>query len=131
MRLDPHNGLERERVGNIRDRQMLGGKRILAGGKWPTVDRHRFQLQLVAVERERRVLVFARRIAPNRELRVYASEPLVQVDVKVDRRDQKGRRSVVLEIVCRGEGIANRDRDGTRRTSLPNGRAYGDGKILR
>jgi hypothetical protein len=54
-RIDPDDGLERERVGNIRDRQMLGVERILARGECPAVDRHRFELQLVAVEHERRV----------------------------------------------------------------------------
>ena len=108
-RFDAYDGLERERLGHRRNRQVLRVERVLGGGERPAVDGDRFERELVAIERERHARVFRRRVAPDRERRTDAGVVLVEVEVEIGGRDQERGRGVVLEMDRDGSGVAHGD----------------------
>ena len=86
---------------------MLVVERVLGGRERPAVERHRLELELVAVEHERRLAVRRGRIALDRELRAHAREVVPDVDVEIDGGDQERGRRVVLEVDRDGRGVAH------------------------
>jgi hypothetical protein len=88
LRVDLADGLEHERVGNVRDGQLLLGDLV---GDRLTVQRHGNQLELVAVQDQR-----TRRIAADLQLRPDQRVLFADVDVEVDGLDPERRRGVVL-----------------------------------
>src|SRR5260221_14342514 len=97
---------------------MRGVRRVLARDERATVERHRLELELLGVEHERCVRIGCFRIARHREASAYARPLFEQVDVQIDRLDQKSGWSVISEVNRNGCGITHQRRaDWNRRGS--------------
>ena len=96
-----------KRAGTPGDGQVHRVGAEIGGGERAAVERNRDQFQFVAVEYQRRGGLHALRIAhhcePSRDQRVIVT----QVDIEVDRLDQKIRRGVVLEVDGFWLGVAH------------------------
>src|SRR5258706_13651073 len=94
---------------------MRGVRRVLARDERATVERHRLELELLGVEHERCVRIGCFRIARHREASAYARPLFEQVDVQIDRLDQKSGWSVISEVNRNGCWITHQRRGEPKR----------------
>ncbi len=81
----------------VDDQPAFGRQPVAVGAQRLAIERHRDQLQLVAVEMQRTLLVHARGVAPDAEPRLYLRLRTVEVENQVHGIDQEFGRPVIRQ----------------------------------
>jgi hypothetical protein len=106
-RVDATHGLEDELLGDFGDRQALGFERVFTRLQRAAVERDRFHLERLTVEHERRGRAERGGIAAHRQARHNTRVVVEDRDVELDRRNQKSRGRVVLQIYRVRRGVVH------------------------
>ena len=98
---------------------MLGIERVCLCGERAAVDGDRDEVELVAVQRERRIPVARRGVPLQREPGANLGVLLVQRELEIDRPDQERRGPIVLEVDRRRNRVSYHGARGGQVTDSP------------
>ena len=107
LRPDARNRFQREALGHPGNAEALLAEHVFPRRQRPAVERHRHQLDLLAVEQQRRAGVGSLRVSRERQGRAHQRMVFADIDIESNGRDQEGRRGVVLQKNSLGCGFAH------------------------
>ncbi len=98
IRVNAHARVEPESIRHAFQDERVGLDAILGRQQRMTVDRHRVQIQLLAVEPQRAVAARRRRVAAHLQGRLHAGAIRVQLESEIDSIDQELGRAIVVAV---------------------------------